>query len=287
MKRVLLLSALIPACLWFSQTHAVAQSEFCPADFEIAPVGNVKSGEPASLYGFALTALGPRTLTATLAFDTSAGWFMVTVPPVSLTEKDRHYSGPSSSWIRPDWISPIMYMRFGVPVLITRSWVYRAHVVNDQGSHWAAQGEVTCPPSPDIATARRKSPRVEMNPADRDPLSAAPARGMTILAATQGTALEKTGCAVPFQDASAAKQVAPNYPYDMRGRVSSSVTSGVEILVDADGRLGDAWMWAPSGISSFDNTALEAARASTYRPARAYCQDVPGYYLFWVTFAPH
>jgi outer membrane biosynthesis protein TonB len=51
-----------------------------------------------------------------------------------------------------------------------------------------------------------------------------------------------------------------------------------------NGALREAWIWGPSGADMFDNSALDAARGSAYRGARSYCHDVPGLYMFRVTF---
>jgi TonB family protein len=61
----------------------------------------------------------------------------------------------------------------------------------------------------------------------------------------------------------------------------------VEVAINPDGTLLDAWVWGPSGIPQFDAEALRAAKASTYTGARGYCRPVPGEYFFRVTFAPN
>jgi outer membrane biosynthesis protein TonB len=67
------------------------------------------------------------------------------------------------------------------------------------------------------------------------------------------------------------------------GRISTAV----EVAINGDGALADAWIWGPSGFSAFDDEALRAAKASTYTGAAAYCEPVPGFYFFRVTFDPN
>jgi len=59
------------------------------------------------------------------------------------------------------------------------------------------------------------------------------------------------------------------------------------VLLNADGSVGDAWIYQPSGFEAFDSAALDAAKTSRYQAARSYCQNVPALYLFHVTFDPY
>lgn len=126
--------------LWIGATQrAEALYEFCPADVRIIPA----SAEPTAKFGFELTALGQRNVSAVIAFDTTGGWFTAAVPQTSITEKDRHYKGPSSEFVMRDWVSPFMHVQFPRPVSILHRWVMRAQASGDQFG-WAAQGDVLC-----------------------------------------------------------------------------------------------------------------------------------------------
>jgi TonB family protein len=61
-------------------------------------------------------------------------------------------------------------------------------------------------------------------------------------------------------------------------------TALVEVLVDADGKVTDAWVYSPSGYQLFDDETLRVARASTYAAGTAFCKPAPGTYLFQATF---
>jgi hypothetical protein len=110
---------------------AMAVIEFCPATLVYDSVGQPPSAK-SSVYGFALTALRPRTVTsATLTFDTSDGWYTLDVPGVALIRKARHYSAPNASFVRYDYISPILYARFPRPITVSRAWVSSASTQGD------------------------------------------------------------------------------------------------------------------------------------------------------------
>src|SRR5436305_8578959 len=115
--------ALVAVLFTLCTARANAIAEFCPANILIKPV-SPNADAPSLLYGFELTADGQRTVTAAIAVDTDSGWFSVAVPAAALHEKDRHYKGPSADFIRREWTSDIMYVRFSKPVIIAHSWVY-------------------------------------------------------------------------------------------------------------------------------------------------------------------
>lgn len=62
--------------------------------------------------------MGPRSVSATLAFDTSAGWFTAVVPSVVLGQGALHYTEMFGRLTLPDWASPVMYARFPTRVTI-------------------------------------------------------------------------------------------------------------------------------------------------------------------------
>jgi TonB family protein len=282
---------------------AKAMIEFCPATFNYQAVGQSEEARtPAALYGFELSALGPRTITtATLAFDTDAGWFTVDVPGVTLIRKARHYSEPYISFVRHDYVSPIFYARFPKPVTVVRAWVLSASAQGDSLFSWGQEGTVRCDPGTQqlrlitakdikpIAHGERYRPVLpELDPNDRDTLSASPPPVALVVDARQSKSLENASCIQPFQDGMVVSQATPTYPDAMRYyNVSGRVTVVVEVAIGADGKLADAWVWGPSGYKAFNDETLRAARSSTYEAARAYCQAVPSEYFFSVTFDPN
>jgi TonB family protein len=295
MKRVICGVLMAAAFFLVLYRPASAMIEFCPARLSYARVGPESAkDQPSSLYGANLSALGPRTVTsATLAFDTSAGWFTFDAPAMTLVEKARHYTNPTVSFIRRDYVSPRFYVRFPTDVTIAHAWVYSASAKDDGAFGWQAQGTVRCDPpaaaSPEQAKRFPKNvhPFYTLADADKDGLSDEPTSTSLILAAAPSKALENFACTEPFREATVKTQVVPQYPDIMRGRVGMDATVSVEVALNGDGSLADAWVWGPSGFQPFDDAALLAAKASTYEGGRAYCAAVPGSYFFRVTFDPN
>ena len=293
MKRALLFAFTCAIFFVCSHRPAFAVVEFCPATLAIQAV-NSSAGTPqaeaAALYGFDLSAMGPRILQkATLALDTGAGWFAVTVPLTTIAEKDRHYSGPSATFVHKDWVSPTMYVRFPSAVTIAHSWVYDAKVRADGPYGWEAKGDFQCRPNPARSPAQKlpdfQNPIV-LDPKDEDRLSSPPPSGATILDGAPSPALGSTSCAEPFREATVIQQMQPLFPVGMMSFDVEGVST-IEVALDADGSLVDAWVWGPSGYPAYDASALAAATSSKYKNGRAYCQDVPSRYLFRVTFKPN
>ncbi|HKU66419.1 MAG TPA: hypothetical protein VJP85_01440 [Candidatus Baltobacteraceae bacterium] len=297
MKRFVFASFAAVALFLCAHRPAGAVVEFCPASLQYERVGaQSENDSPGALYGFELSAQGPRTITsATLAFDTDEGWFSVVMPSVTLGLKDHHYANNWSSFTRHDWVTSVSYVRFPRDVAIRRAWVYQAQADKDGAFGWESLGMVSCPPPPDMSAAQQKRyrrPRVRtMHDAaytlsNPDPLSAAPTAASVILAARTSTPLERTDCRVPFQDAEVRDQARPAFPDGMDGMLDRGMTS-VEVALGPDGTLRDAWIWGPSGVDSYDYSALRAARTSTYSAARSYCMAVPSAYFFDVNFVPN
>lgn len=284
MNRVLYAALCCAALLLCLHARAQAEVELCPAGLATAPVGG-QSG-PANLYGFDLRALGPRTVQATLAFDTNAGWYTADVPATTLAEKDRHYTSISAEFVRHDFVSPVMYVRFPAAVTIAHEWVYQATARNDGPFGWASRGAVTCdaPAGAHAHDSGNQALFPKLDPKDSDALDATPAPQSIILAATPSKPLGDRSCPDPFDDATATHAAVPTYPVGMRGIFASST---IEVAVGPDGLLMDAWVWGPSGYGMMDQSALDAAKASTYKAGRAYCRNVPGLYLFRVTYRPN
>lgn len=275
MKRVLF-AAFICAVLFAALYRpAFALAEFCPASVRIQPVASADTWQigdsSAALYGFELSALGSRTASGVIAFDTDSGWYTADVPFVG----------------QRDFVSPRMYVRFPSAVTVMNAWMYHAQAVDDGKFGWQAKGEIQCAPPP---RARKQHEPVvseddpaRMYPKDGDHLSAAPTDREIIVDAKPSPAIFHANCTDPNDDASVAVAVAPDWSL---GYSPPKASSAVWVAVNADGTLVDAWISQPSGVREVDEAALKAAMKSTYEPARAYCRPVPGVYLFRVSFDP-
>jgi TonB family protein len=300
-SRVALAFAL--SCGFFATTvdRARALTEICPAQVEVAAVSSAahKDMGPATIFGFALTSAGPRSVSGRLAFDTSAGWFTVDVPSVALTEKNRHYNAMLGHWSIPSWVSPVMYVQFPTSVTLNHSWLYSASAKDDGDFGWEKSGTFICPPPPgpqavfgnktiSIAISRLlgathhfERPSIDLR--DVDALAATPPPGATKFAAKYSTPLETAACAKPFADAVITMSIAPDYPAILQSSRASRMV-GIGVAINADGKLADSWIWAPSGLEAFDQSALSAAQSQSYSGAVSYCRPVPALYSAWFMF---
>lgn len=301
MRRVVLALALACCVIALATARAQALTEICPAQLEVAAVssaGQTKMG-PATVFGFALTAAGPRSVSGILAFDTSAGWFTANVPSVALAEKDRRYNGMLGRWSIPSWVSPVMYVQFPTRVTLNHSWLYSASAKNSGAFGWEKAGTFICPPPPGPqavfgnktisraisrllgATRSLQSPTID--PRDVDALSAIPPPGASTFAARHSTPLETATCAKPFADAVTTMSVAPEYPAILQSSGASRLI-GIGIAIDAEGKLADSWIWAPSDLAAFDQAAPSSAQDQQYTGAVSYCRPVPALYNAWFLF---
>jgi TonB family protein len=285
MRTTYFLAIVVAMCVSTSKP-VLAISELCPVEFAIHPTGT--NIEPAALFGIQLNAQGPRSVTSTIAFDTSAGWFVASLPTITLLEKDRHYDSPTVSFIQRTWISPLMYVRFPAPIGLKHTWVYEARTSGDDFG-WNKMGLVNCQPRP-VTTVGARPPRPgiiieKLDPKDADHLDLPPGSGSIIVTATKSPPLKNAECAQPFADASVTRPWAPDYPALAR-RPAVDVTSTIKVMLNADGSLADAWVLYPTAFAPFDEAARLAAMRTKYRGAIAYCEPVPSEYVFRVTFTP-
>lgn len=277
MKRMIVAVLFCAAFVAFSHGCAQAMIEFCPAALHVQAVGaqSADDATPAAVYGFNLTALAPRSVSATVAFDTSAGWFTIDVPQTALTEKDRHYTMRGVRFMRRDYVSPVMYVRFPQSVTLNHSWVYHS-------------GDFTCPPPPAPGKGQNVHGHsgMQMDAADKDRLSDAPGAASVVLPAKSSPPLETAVCTEPFREATVTSPVVPDYP-DYARTLGQYGTSIVQIAINADGSVAGTTVFGSSGYDLLDKAVLRAAQTSTYEPARSYCRPVPGTYLFVTTFDPN
>jgi len=301
MKRMMIAALLGAVFFLCSHRPAYALSEFCPATLRYEAVGPQSAANvPAALYGFELSALGPRTIaSAALSFDTSGGWYSVKVPSVTLSAKQRRYTGPSSTFIRQDYVSPVLYLQFPKPVSVAHAWVFSTATQGDSQFGWDKDGTVECSPmtqgghliSIDRGASTPPAPKppemYNLDSKDGDTLRTSPQAGAVVIAASPVQALENRACNLPFKDAMVERPAIPQYPAILRAAGVGETTTTIQVAIAADGTLRDAWVADPSGYPAADAASLASARYSTYEAARAYCRPVPSIYYFFVEFDPN
>lgn len=94
-------------------------------------------------------------------------------------------------------------------------------------------------------------------------------------------------CKTPYQDATAPNQVPPDYPEAARSLGLGPVTVLVQVTISATGSLQSAKIYQSSNNMSIDQSALSAARQSSYSPKIVNCKPVEGTYLFRAQFDPN
>lgn len=62
--------------------------------------------------------------------------------------------------------------------------------------------------------------------------------------------------------------------------VETLLVTEIEVTVEPNGSLGNAFVFKSSGNRSFDLAVIRAARLSTYKSKVVNCQPVEGIYLF-------
>jgi hypothetical protein len=87
-------------------------------------------------------------------------------------------------------------------------------------------------------------------------------------------------CGTPFASARAERVVAPRFP----SFIGASGTSIVRVDLDDHNHVLRASIFKSSGFSAFDDEAISAATASTYKSAVVACTSIPGSYLFRADF---
>jgi hypothetical protein len=291
MKRVFVAALICAAFFVTWHGRAQAMTEFCPARLHIAGVSpdGVGHAAPRSLYGFDLFALGSRNVSATIAFDTSAGWFEIDVPQQPLTLKLRHYHTPYVKFVRRDYVSPVIYVQFPNDVALNHVWVYSATAQDDGAFGWAPRGLVSCAPPTGANPYYDRSSMIaeQMDPRDADNLEKAPGAGSMVLTAVQTSPLETADCKKPFSDAGVKWASAPAYPDTLRAQDAGLFSVSATVAITSDGTAADAWISVPSGYRDADDAVIRAAKGSVYNAGRAYCRNVPGVYTFSVTFDPN
>ncbi|GAC1395640.1 MAG: hypothetical protein NVSMB59_13570 [Vulcanimicrobiaceae bacterium] len=113
------------------------------------------------------------------------------------------------------------------------------------------------------------------------PATAAPAPPPT--AAPTPTPAPKPACANPNADATTVAAAEAEYP-DIARQQGAVGSASVKVTLDAAGHVVDATINKSTGNASLDQSALKAARGSTYQPEVVNCVKSAGSYIFRVDF---
>jgi TonB family protein len=292
MKNNLFLVTVFFATICVTAGRADAVTEYCPADAAVLPLGAEYATIPqsralAQSYYVYLSAESARSVSGHLALHTTTGWYAVAFPATPLAEVEEKWQASSRDFSRRSFRSAVFFVKFLTPVSVISAFVSDGQTTGETVLGWDAKGNQHCLGGADqeTATSRPRSTRSfgMLNP------PTAPKEipeGAVVLSAIPMGAPGDVSCPKPFATASVSSFVAVSYPQDLGAMLHESGAALVEVAVSATGALDDAWIFVPSGSTQFDKAAVQAARNSTYRPARSFCQNAPGRYLFRAEFQP-
>lgn len=247
-------------------THARAAAEFCPASIVGTPA---KSG--ASSYRFRLGAISERRVSGFVRVQTDKGWFAAPFSGVALQPITKEHNDAGFAFSHNQYLSDDIVVTFPGTVSATYAYVSQAQTKGETVLDWDKEGSVTCLPTP---VSKKPQPASDALP----PLS----RTAIALTAKPIDAPFDTKCADPFDDVQLSKaeplHVPALFSHDNFTQVPAG-TAAVVVAVERDGSVVDAWLWESSGTPMLDQAAMDQARKSTFTPGRAFCRNVPGYFL--------
>lgn len=286
--RSLVLTALVfSAVQLLAYARVRAAIEYCPAAIYGAHALNPNAAGDASLWSFAVSALGPRSVQGAVMVETSDGWYTFQFPPATLTAHDGTYAmGKFGDWHKTDYVSQPLYVMFPQPLKISYWWLDEAVAFGDRELNWDQRGLVACEPTigPGGPNAPLVGWRKGVKPAIG--LDAIPPPGTAfIVAASASPPPGASSCSSPFVPATAVSVARAEYPREAEDEFAGqSVEVVVFVSIDATGKVRDAWVVGTSGDIAIDGDALRVARQSSYRSGVALCRPVPGTYWLLVDY---
>jgi hypothetical protein len=264
---------------------AAAIVEFCPARMDAA---HVFGGSYDGLIAFYVAAESARSVSANVIAQGESGWYTFQFQNAAIVADLAHFRSHTVRFDRTLYHTKRMYVRFPAAERIVRWWIYDATSLGDTAFGWDQRGDYICLPQPDaypnVKRAPLPDPPIRTN--DSGDLLVPPGPSDTILASYKTAApADIAKCDKAFVPATVVRAISPVYPRSVRG-LAVSVTSEIEVAINANGSLAGAWVYTPSGIPDIDAAALRAAEISTYRAGVAMCRPAPGTYLFRADFDP-
>jgi len=264
--------ALFAAFISITGARAQAAAEFCPATLV---------GEPAQVdansYRFKLGAISPRTVSDVIRVQTTKGWYAISFSDVALTLLKQDYNDQGATFSHEDYLSNDIVAKLPPAASLLYAYVVQASAKGDALLNWDRFGTVACSPTP-FSPKDKRNPARPMPPLSKDPI---------VLAALPVPAPVVPTCAEPFSDVVTIKPGPFHYPAILGRDDPSARPTGVTVVVvavDRDGSVVDAWVWEPIGTPMLDQAVVNEARKATYAPGKAFCENVPGYFVLRSTF---
>ena len=260
---------------------ALAYTEYCPADVNIHAVG-VPAGQPSALYSVALSALTPRSVSGTIVVGGSEKWYAVPFDKMRLDPVALQWQDIYATFTRKQSMSNAFYLKFDAPILIDHAYLRVGTVTEERLLGWDNE-EHGCPydGKPAITGSGSSMLKLLQVPPGMD---ATPSPQSLVLSPHGIVVPGPTDCAKPFADASVTSAMRPDVRSDFTAANISQALAVVQVALNEDGGVDDAWIWKSTGNDQFDSAALLAAKRSRYAPKIAFCKAVPGMYVFFVNY---
>lgn len=224
----------------------------------------------AQSYRFRLGAISERTLSGFARFQTDKGWFNAPFSGVTLHQLSAQHNDEGFAVNHEDYLSDDIIVKFPQAVSVTYGYISQAQTKGETLLDWDKEGSVTCLPTP-VSNKPHQ-------PAPLPPLSTSP---LTITARPMDAPFSDK-CADPSADVQLSKagplHIPALFSHDNFTQVPTG-TAAVVVAVERDGSVVDTWLWESSGTPILDQAAIDQARKSTFTPGRAFCRNVPGYFL--------
>jgi hypothetical protein len=262
-----------------------AATEFCPAKVgDLSPIA-APMGTPARSYVYDLTALGARSVDASIVADTDRGWWSWNVAAVPLQKTSRvtaTFFGRNFSRIYA--ASQPLAVAFPSSVIVRHAWIVSATDSADASRAVPAGQRFACD-VPAFESASITDPRVDAAGRPRPSPTPLPSpAAIPVLASPSKPPFEAAECAKPFRVARAVAPMQPEYPESARDLGLGPTVAVAYVAVDERGTLTDTWIAASSGNQAEDLETLRAARLSSYAGGVSYCRPVKDLYLFRADF---
>jgi TonB family protein len=274
------LIAITTALVLLTCAHAKAASEFCAGTvlryLPIHTTGAIVRLRPDTAFGYQLRAEVPRTISGVVYVYAGDAVYQVGFNDVQLKLRKKQKSDPRIAPYAIDYVeaqSDPLYFRFDSPKRVYAVWV---------ASAGAGGVQTDCPTMPVTAGSYDEymwDPEDGAKVPEDYVRSQAPADPPK---AVFNHHVDVRSCSLLFKVAQAPNPVSPAFP---KGTIiSEEHTALVKVLLDASGKVADAWIFGSSGAKPLDDAALVAARATTYVPGQFLCAPVPGVYMFRADF---
>lgn len=272
LARLVFIGAAITGVMILGQAKAQAAAEFCPATLVSDPVmvdGN--------LARFRLGAISARTVSGTVRLQTQKGWYAATFENLALKRLEQNYSDQGMTFSHEDFMSDDIMVKMPTTDPVIYAYVARAHAMGDTFLNWDRFGDVDCWPTPFSPKDKRNSAR-PMPTLSKNPVA---------LTAASIDAPFKVGCSEPFADVGVLAPGPFHYPAILGRDDPTARPTGVTAVVaavDRDGSVLDVWIWEPIGTPMLDQAVVDEVRKTRFAPGKAFCMNVPGYFVLRSVF---